>query len=94
MIFSIPYALVTKDTYSEIEKLVPGHFDENDLVHYRARLPLKGKAFIPWMVFREIRNKKNKSVFCSLLFLNNELYSVPGIFQVPEKNTERKLGTC
>ncbi len=44
MIFSIPYALVTKDAYREIKKLVPGNFTENDLINYRTRLPLKGKA--------------------------------------------------
>jgi|WetSurMetagenome_2_1015567.scaffolds.fasta_scaffold00014_54 PAS domain S-box-containing protein len=44
MIFSIPYALVTRDVFSRIEKLVPDHFTEPSLEAFRNSLPSKGKC--------------------------------------------------
>lgn len=44
MIFSIPYALVAKSTYREIEHLVPNSFSKKELIQYRSKLPLKGKC--------------------------------------------------
>ena len=44
MIFSIPYALITKSTYNEIETLVPKTFSINELKSFRSRLPLEGKC--------------------------------------------------
>lgn len=44
MIFSIPYALVAKNTYSEIEQLVPAYLTESNLSSFRESLPLNGKC--------------------------------------------------
>jgi PAS domain S-box-containing protein len=44
MLFSIPYALITKSTYIVIENLVPRRFSLTELNSFRGRLPLKGKC--------------------------------------------------
>jgi PAS domain S-box-containing protein len=44
MFFSIPYALIAKSTYSEIEHLVPHSFAKKELGIFRDSLPLKGKC--------------------------------------------------
>jgi len=44
MLFSIPYALITKSTYKVIENLVPQSFSSNELNSFRGKLPLKGKC--------------------------------------------------
>ncbi len=44
MFFSIPYALIAKSTYSEIEHLVPHSFTKKELGIFRDSLPLKGKC--------------------------------------------------
>jgi PAS domain S-box-containing protein len=44
MIFSIPYALITKSTYKVIENLVPQSFTLSDLNAFKGELPLKGKC--------------------------------------------------
>jgi PAS domain S-box-containing protein len=44
MIFSIPYALIAKSTYNEIEKLVPASFSISELDSFMSKLPLKGKC--------------------------------------------------
>lgn len=42
MIFSIPYALITRTAFSRIEKMVPEHFTEKSLESFRKKLPVKG----------------------------------------------------
>lgn len=44
MIFSIPYALITKSTYRVIENLVPLSFSLSELNAFTGELPLKGKC--------------------------------------------------
>jgi len=44
MIFSIPYALITKSTYNVIENLVPRSFSLSELNSFRDKLPLNGKC--------------------------------------------------
>ena len=44
MIFSIPYALITKEMFKEIEKLVPENFSKKSLAEYQVKLPIKGKC--------------------------------------------------
>ena len=44
MIFSIPYALVTKRAYNRIEGLVPDHFSKRAFDLFRQKLPIKGKC--------------------------------------------------
>jgi PAS domain S-box-containing protein len=44
MIFSIPYALITKTAYKTIEDLVPKSFTKSELSSYQMLLPSKGKC--------------------------------------------------
>jgi PAS domain S-box-containing protein len=44
MIFSIPYALIAKSTYKEIESLVPSYFSIDELNKYQLSLPMKGRC--------------------------------------------------
>lgn len=44
MIFSIPYALITKNRYHEIEKLIPDSFSKAELAEFSKKLPFKGRC--------------------------------------------------
>jgi len=44
MIFSIPYALVTKNTFNKIERIVPDHFTKRSFEMFHHELPKKGKC--------------------------------------------------
>ena len=44
MIFSIPYALITKTAYNTIENLVPKSFSKTELSAFLIQLPSKGKC--------------------------------------------------
>lgn len=44
MIFSIPYALITKSAYDRIERLVPDHFPKRGFDLFRRKLTIKGEV--------------------------------------------------